>query len=225
MRKSEELSIELTQIADTLENFRLKLYQTQKEPWETDSNFVDDTIFSLQSQIRNVAETVEYMDFVDDEVIIPEERKLNKQCFEKLDNIISFVGTLMRYEDFEIVDDVNLTKSIKKLGRDVKDFEKRTGYKVKDINLETHGIVSCGSDNKEGKINDIMIQFARLWGQLEATVITAEDEDISDELKQYDSEEVLNIVKKWADEYFSDENDIEDSCEFFYNKVHEIMSK
>lgn len=74
-------------------------------------------------------------------------------------------------------------------------------------------------------MNDIMIQFARLWGQLEATTITAKDENVSDYLKSYDSEEVMNIVWKWSEEYLSNDNEIEDSCDFFYKKIVELTTE
>ena len=63
MEKGEELSKGLIEIANTLENYRLKIYQTKTESWEDDKGYVDDRLFSLQSQIRNVAEIVEYMHF------------------------------------------------------------------------------------------------------------------------------------------------------------------
>ena len=71
--------------------------------------------------------------------------------------------------------------------------------------------------------SDIIVQFARLWGQLEATVYTIEDEGTSDLLKSYDSKEMLNLLKEWSDEFIK--SDIEDTCEFFYNKIKELIEK
>jgi hypothetical protein len=73
-------------------------------------------------------------------------------------------------------------------------------------------------------MNDIIVQFARLWGMHEATVLTAEDEDISDELKQWDSEELYSLLKKWSDEYEKCTDDI-DTVEFFELKVKELMNE
>ncbi len=70
---------------------------------------------------------------------------------------------------------------------------------------------------------DIIVQFARLWGQLEATVYTVEDEDTSDLLKSYDSEEMLNLLKNWSDEFIK--SDTEDTCDFFYTKIKELIEK
>lgn len=70
-------------------------------------------------------------------------------------------------------------------------------------------------------MNDIIVQFARLWGQLEATTISAADEDVSDALKGYDSEELLVLLKGWSEEYMT--SDIEDSCDFFYSKVKKLV--
>ncbi len=71
-------------------------------------------------------------------------------------------------------------------------------------------------------MNDIIVQFARLWGQLEATVLTAEDEDTSDMLKAYDSEEMLKVISEWAEEFAA--SDEEDTCDFFYSKI-ELLKK
>jgi uncharacterized protein YukE len=66
MSKSEELRNLLYDIANQLESARLKIYQEEKCDWEEESNQVDDKLFSLQSQIRNVSEEVEWMDFKED---------------------------------------------------------------------------------------------------------------------------------------------------------------
>lgn len=68
MSKAEELRYLLCNIADQLENARLKIYQTEKCEWETEDNQIDDKLFSLQSQIRNVAEEVELIEFKADNV-------------------------------------------------------------------------------------------------------------------------------------------------------------
>ena len=68
---------------------------------------------------------------------------------------------------------------------------------------------------------DIIIQFARLWGQKEATVLTARDEDISDALKSYDSEEMTSLLEDWAEEYLVSDTDY--VCDFFKGKIEEMV--
>ncbi len=68
-------------------------------------------------------------------------------------------------------------------------------------------------------MNDVIIQFARLWGQNEVLVLT-KDEQIAEELKAWDSEELLSLLTKWAEEFLN--SDEEDSVEFFDNKVAEL---
>ena len=70
-------------------------------------------------------------------------------------------------------------------------------------------------------MNDVIVQFARLWGQLEATTLTAKDEDTSDMLKAYDSEDMLNVISGWAEDFLN--SDEEDTCEFFYKKVETLL--
>ena len=72
-------------------------------------------------------------------------------------------------------------------------------------------------------MNDLMIQFARLWGQYEAYRCSAKDEEISDMLKGYDSLELWGIVYDWAEEYCR--TDAEDTVEFFERKIEEMYAQ
>lgn len=76
------------------------------------------------------------------------------------------------------------------------------------------------SSDAKSDTADIVVQFARLWGQHEAYTNSAADEDLSDELKQYDSVELLELLTKWAKEYM--ESDIENTCEFFETKLKKL---
>lgn len=58
MGKSEEFQKELIEMADALENLRMKIYQTKTNDVE-DKKEIDDKLFSLQSQIRDVGEIVQ----------------------------------------------------------------------------------------------------------------------------------------------------------------------
>lgn len=64
--KSDELANELQEIANQLEKCRLKIFQTPKCDDEEDIDYVDNRLFSLQSQIRDVSENVKYMFFEED---------------------------------------------------------------------------------------------------------------------------------------------------------------
>lgn len=61
-----QLEQELHDIADSLEEKRCKIFQQETCEWEEDKGYVDDRLFSLQSQIRQIAELVGYMDFKKD---------------------------------------------------------------------------------------------------------------------------------------------------------------
>ena len=69
-------------------------------------------------------------------------------------------------------------------------------------------------------MNDLIIQFARLWGLYEAHRYSAKDEDISDMLKGYDSMELNNLLYKWAKEY--DNTNANDTVDFFEQKIEEM---
>ena len=70
-------------------------------------------------------------------------------------------------------------------------------------------------------MNDVIVQFARLWGQAETLNLTEEDRKISRETKAYDSMELLDLLTKWAKEYMV--SDEEDTCDFFYRKLGELI--
>lgn len=69
-------------------------------------------------------------------------------------------------------------------------------------------------------MKDLTIQFARLWGQREALVINAKDEEIADMLKAYDSEELQQLLQTWADEFIAE--NAEDTVEFFEKKIEAL---
>lgn len=76
-------------------------------------------------------------------------------------------------------------------------------------------------------MNDLIIQFARLWGQKEILVLgfTKEEEKIAEELKSYDSIEMRNLLQQWADEFLYDNEDYEDTVEFFEEKINKMMKE
>ena len=66
---------------------------------------------------------------------------------------------------------------------------------------------------------EIVVQFARLWGM--ETADSRLDKEKYQCLESYDSEELLELLSVWKNEYFNDEN-AEDFCEFFNEKIKTI---
>ena len=64
--KSEDLAKECTEIANRLEEFRLKVFQEPKLEDEEDITYIDTRLFTLQSQIRDISEIIENMWFEED---------------------------------------------------------------------------------------------------------------------------------------------------------------
>lgn len=73
------------------------------------------------------------------------------------------------------------------------------------------------------QVSDIVVQFARLWGMHEACIVNAKDEEISDMLKGYDSEEMMKLLIFWEEEYSG--NLVEDTCDFFERKLEELYQE
>ncbi len=70
-------------------------------------------------------------------------------------------------------------------------------------------------------MNDLIVQFARLWGIKEAYRQSVRDEEISDILKTYDSQEMLSVLTKWATEFPN--SYVEDTTDFFEMKLEELI--
>ena len=72
-------------------------------------------------------------------------------------------------------------------------------------------------------MDDLIIQFARLWGQREVFILDANDEKLADTLKSYDSIELRNLIQQWAEEFLYDEDNA-DTVDFFEKKIEEMMT-
>ena len=74
-------------------------------------------------------------------------------------------------------------------------------------------------------MNDVVVAFARLWGQKEvlADPWNDYDERVAEELKSWDSQECLELLSKWAREYLLPDQPIDDTVEFFDMKVRELV--
>lgn len=65
----------------------------------------------------------------------------------------------------------------------------------------------------------IVVQFAKLWGMEVAN--SKSDTERYLRLESYDSEELLDLLCSWKDDYIYDDAD-EDACAFFYKKIKTI---
>lgn len=68
-------------------------------------------------------------------------------------------------------------------------------------------------------MSDLIVQFAVLWG----IKLANGSEREKDELRQWDSEELLDLFTAWLDEYR--ESDYYDSVDFFEDKVEELLNR
>lgn len=65
---SENFALELKNIADNLENERIKIYEEKICSWETDDKeYVNNWLSEIVTSLNNVSEFVEYMDFERDD--------------------------------------------------------------------------------------------------------------------------------------------------------------
>lgn len=71
---------------------------------------------------------------------------------------------------------------------------------------------------------DIIIQFAMLWGETIGSATTAAEWKEAKVMKEYDSEDLLQLFSAWKDSYIN-QNLIEDTCEFFEIKRKELLDK
>lgn len=105
---------------------------------------------------------------------------------------------------------------------DINDLSKEEIDYVKAIVAEYYkAIEALGIDKTSGTNEmDIVIQFARLWG----IETEKSGEKRRRQLEGYDSEELLKLILSWKNEYLEDE-DTEDSVEFFYQRLEVFFEK
>ena len=80
----------------------------------------------------------------------------------------------------------------------------------KQINMQTNYV----NDD-----NDLLVQFAVLWGNYIGSAHSSTD---ANKMKQWDSEELLNLFSTWKNEYLS-QDAIEDSVDFFNKKLSDLL--
>lgn len=70
-------------------------------------------------------------------------------------------------------------------------------------------------------MNDLIVQFAILWGEKMAGPCSSKEKEIVEEMKRYDSEELLSIFSAWAEEY--NKTDAIDTIDFFEEKLTDLI--
>lgn len=70
-------------------------------------------------------------------------------------------------------------------------------------------------------MNDLIVQFSVLWGIAIGSSFSSKEQKLVEEMKTYDSEELLKIFSGWAKEYSKSE--VEDTVEFFEEKLTDLM--
>ena len=106
-------------------------------------------------------------------------------------------------------------------------YKKRTNRNlVKDLFDDIRGKkVHWAADEKTfggNSMNDVIVQFAVLWGQfIGSAVLSSTEMRLAEEMKQYDSEELLEIFTAWADEFHTSSE--EDTVEFFNEMLADLL--
>lgn len=70
-------------------------------------------------------------------------------------------------------------------------------------------------------MNELMIQFAILWGVYMSESILINGRDFSEDMKAYSSEELLPVFEEWTEEYGY--STIDDTVDFFEEKLVEAL--
>ena len=71
-------------------------------------------------------------------------------------------------------------------------------------------------------MNDVIVQFAVLWGQTIGSALSVKEIMLANEMKEYDSEELTQLLSVWATEYRN--SDEEDTVEFFQQKLDSLAA-
>ena len=77
-------------------------------------------------------------------------------------------------------------------------------------------------EKKVDEGNDLVVQFAILWGMQIGSAFSSKEIEIAEEMKQWDSDELFKLFSAWKTEYFG-QDIIEDSAEFFQKKLVELL--
>ena len=87
--------------------------------------------------------------------------------------------------------------------------------------MEINNVPTCFEDECNTN-DDLIVQFAMLWGMQIGSALSAKEIEIAKEMKQWDSTELLQLFSAWKDEYVS-QIEKPDICEFFNEKVTDLL--
>ena len=68
---------------------------------------------------------------------------------------------------------------------------------------------------------DIIVQFAVLWGIKIGNAFTRKEQNLAEEMKTYDSQELSSIFTAWSEEYLK--GNFTDTVDFFEEKLTNLM--
>ena len=92
-------------------------------------------------------------------------------------------------------------------------------------NITTNTCCGCGEmdliPSNELNVNSLILQFAILWGEKIASPLSRKEKEITEEMKQYDTDELLSIFSAWAEKY--DANAESDTVDFFEKQLTDLM--
>ena len=71
-------------------------------------------------------------------------------------------------------------------------------------------------------MNEVILQFAVLWG-MNLRPFNAKEADIAEEIKYYDSEELLALLTEWAEDFTNNHID-SDVCDYFDCRLNKLIS-
>ena len=69
---------------------------------------------------------------------------------------------------------------------------------------------------------DIVVQFALLWGIKIGNTSTRKEQNLAEEMKMYDSQELSSIFTAWSEEYLK--GNFTDTVDFFEEKLKGLIN-
>lgn len=82
-------------------------------------------------------------------------------------------------------------------------------------------LVKKATLNNDLGVNSLILQFAILWGEKIASPLSSKEREIAEEMKQYETDELLSIFSAWAEKY--DTSAESDTVDFFEEQLTDLM--
>ena len=103
-------------------------------------------------------------------------------------------------------------------------FENNTykSFKAPIDYMEINDESVCFEENAEPANDDLLVQFAMLWGMKIGSVSSDSEINNANHMKSYDSSELYILFSAWKEEYITQEWD--DTVDFFEEKMTEMFS-